>query len=194
MLILCGPAIVTANGLTLFASHHATDPRISAANDLTGRLLPGDRIVIEPRDIATGLPGGGRVDVLPLDWPLDSAALADRLAGARFMLILSRRNWSVLPRDEARFPGACAYYAQLASGRLGFRLMSRHTRWSPLGRLAYPGMAMEETRVVFDAPEVFLLERIEPLDPAEIARRLAEPMAPEDCHPDALQARWRGLL
>ncbi len=191
VLLIVAVAVVIGNGLNQSAGYLAPDPRLTAAVDLAARALPGDVILLEPREVPFATPADTTRAELPLEWPLDTASLSRDLSQGRFLVVLSRRNWSVLPRLPDRFPGACTLYAGLASGRLGYRVVARHVRWTPLGHLAYPGAPMEETRVVFDAPEVLILERVEALSAEELALRLAEPVAPEDCAPETLFDRWR---
>lgn len=190
-LVLVALALVAGNGLNRAAGYLSTDPRILAARDLAARVLPGDVILLEPRDVAFAGPPDHTATILPLDWPLDRAALAQTLSEGAFMILLSRRNWSVLPRRPERFPGACAYYHGLATGRLGYRLVARHNRRTPLGDLGRPGVSMEETRVVFDAPEVLVLENVDRLGPGDLAARLETPVSGKDCAPESLADLWR---
>lgn len=183
---VAGLALMAVSGLDFAASYQATDPRLLAEAELRRRAAAGTLLAIEPYD--TGLSAGLETVTLPLESP-DPAALAGALAAADWMLVASRRNWAVLPGHPAA-PLACAYYAALAGGDLGWRKVATFHRASPLHPLLEPGLAAEETRTVFDRPRVILLRREGPADPAALAARLAAPVPPAACTPAALAAAW----
>lgn len=180
-------ALIALTGLDLAASYQARDPRLLAEADLAGRARPGDVVAIEPRD--TALTGALAAVVLPLDGP-DPTAIATALAGADWLLVASRRNWAVLPGVPNEAPLACGYYLALLKGELGFRPVASFRRASPFGRLLEPGLAGEETRTVFDRPELYLLRNDARLDAATLAARIAPPADAAACSPAALAALW----
>ena len=181
-----GLALMAVLGLDFAASYQAIDPRVVAEAELRRRAAPDARLAVEPYD--TGLTAGLETVPLPLESP-DPAALAEALAAADWMLVASRRNWAVLPGHPAA-PLACAYYAALAGGDLGWRPVAAFHRASPLHPLLEPGLAAEETRTVFDRPRVILLRKEISLDPAALAGRLAAPVPPAACAPETLAAAW----
>jgi len=147
---------------------------------------PDDVVAIEPHD--TGQVGGLATIILPLSGqPPENDGMAEALAGSDWVLIASRRNWAVLPQGDAR---ACAYYANLAEGELGFTLSGRFRRNGPFGKLFAPGINAEETRVVFDRPEVLVLRNTGRLGADAIAARLGSPVVPERCTPAAIAAQF----
>ena len=75
-------------------------------------------------------------------------------------------------------------------GELGFRPVASFRRASPLGRLSEPGVAGEETRVVFDRPTLILLRNDLRLDAATIAARISAAPDPAACTPAALAEAW----
>ncbi|NGM46205.1 hypothetical protein G5B31_11735 [Rhodobacter sp. SGA-6-6] len=179
-----GLALMAVTGLDLAASYQATDPRVLAEAALRTRAAPGARLAVEPYD--SPQTAGLETLVLPLEDP-DPAALAGVLAASDWMLVASRRNWAVLPGHPAA-PLACGYYAALTAGDLGWRPVALFRRASPFGPLLQPDLAAEETRSVFDRPQVILLRNEERLDAATLADRLSAP--PGDCTPAALAAAW----
>lgn len=183
-------ALMVVQGLDFAASYLRPDPRLVIEQHLRTRAAPTDLVAIEPRDL--GQTGGLGQITLPLTDPaLSAAQLAQGLARADWVLIASRRNWEVLPRQLNAPSVLCGYYAGLGDGSLGFVPIARATRTGPLGQLFAPGLDTEETRVVFDRPEVILLRNIERLPAEGLEARLSAPRSPEDCAPAQLQRRWR---
>jgi hypothetical protein len=183
------PALLA--GLSLAASYRFPDSRIAAAALLEARLQKGDVVLYEPRDVGpTGLAGSETV-ILPLIEPATPdkpALLAAALSRGDWLVIYSRRHWAVLPR-LARFPEICGYYAALARGDLGYEVALDTPRFAPLGRFFDPGLTAEETRVVFDRPEVFVLRRVTRLSQDEILARITAPG--QDCRAETLLAALR---
>jgi len=185
-----GIGLMVMAGVDQAAIYMRPDPRIVAESVLTTRAAPGEAVAIEPHDLAQtgGLP---RLD-LPLTAPEVTADdLADTLSRAGWMIIASSRNWAVLPRQPGAAKAICGFYAGLANGDLGFVPVAHMRRDGPFGRLFAPDFPAEETRRVFDRPEVFLLWNEATLPADEIARRIARPVDPGTCHADALQEAWR---
>ncbi len=186
---LCAAGLMALQGLEQASIYLRPDPRIAAEAALLSRARPEDIIAIEPHDLAQT--GGLATQVLPLTDPAPTApALAAVLAEVDWLVIASRRNWEVLPRQPGAAPEICATYAGLVSGTLGYAVAGRFTRDGLFGRLFAPGLAAEETRVVFDRPEVILLRNIDRLPEAEVAARLAAPIDPSACAPASLAAGW----
>ncbi|MDF0603261.1 hypothetical protein P1J78_21205 [Psychromarinibacter sp. C21-152] len=182
-------AVFGLSGISLWVGHLRPDPRLSAAADLARRVAPEDTILVEPHDLGSYLLGRP-VTLLPLEAPPDPETMGRVLDQGDFMLILSRRNWSVLPGARG-FDTVCRYYSALARGALGYEVVTTHRRDAPLAGLLAPGVAAEETRVVFDRPEVLILERVRRLSAEEMAAILAEDAPPERCAAPALAAEWR---
>ncbi|WP_323034753.1 hypothetical protein [Pararhodobacter sp.] len=184
---LAGLGLMVLAGLDSAAAYLRPDPRIAVETQLLALSSEGDVVAIEPRDLPQS--GGLPQVVLPLnDAPL---SLAEPLATADWLLIASRRNYEVLPRQPGAAPGLCAYYAGLADGSLGFVPVLRADRLGPLGRLFAPGLTAEETRTVFDRPEVFLFRNIDRLSAQDLDTRLRTPRDAEACDPQTLQRLWR---
>lgn len=180
-----------AAGLSLALSYRFPDSRLVAADRLAARLQPGEVVLVEPRDVGPAGFAGAEVLTLPVmdpSSPEKAAQLAAVLARGDWLVLYSRRHWAVLPR-LARFPEMCGYYAALAAGDLGYEVALHETRFAPLAALFDPGLAAEETRSVFDRPEVFVLRRVARLTEAEIAQRIAVPG--QECRPQALLAALR---
>ena len=187
---LTGVGLMALAGLDSAAAYLRADPRIALEQVLQDRAAPTDVVALEPHDL--GQAGGLRTVALPLMDPgLRPEALAPALAGADWLLIASRRNWAVLPRQPGAAPVLCRYYAGLADGSLGFVPVARADRLGPLGRLFAPDLAAEETRVVFDRPELFLLRNLSHRPEAEIRAVLSTDRDPSDCAAPGLQRAWR---
>ncbi|MEM7188709.1 MAG: glycosyltransferase family 39 protein [Pseudomonadota bacterium] len=179
-----------ASGIAMAVSFQGSDPRIVAAERLQARLSPGDTILTEPHEIGVFNFAGATTVVLSIDdisGRTPPTELAERLSGAAWMVLYSRRHWSVLPRLADRFPMSCRYYSALANGRLGFRVADKVSRPMPFGSLFSPSVDAEETRVVFDRPSVYLLQNLDRLPAEEIAKRLQAVPTPDRCTPDAIQ-------
>ena len=162
-------------------SFQADDPRIAATRFLQREMAAVDIVLREPADVGAPLFGGHKVSELPLLDEASSAKLdemASSLAKADWLVINSRRHWAVLPKLPDRFPLACQYYASLQDGGLGFREVARFTRKQFLRGLLYPGLNSEETRVVFDRPEVIVYRRVVDVSRDVIADRISDRTAP----------------
>ncbi len=173
-------------GLSLAASYRFPDSRIAAAAALAARVQKGDVVLLEPRDVGPADFPGASVALLPVMEPASpekTAQLAAALAQGDWMVIYSRRHWAVLPH-LARFPEMCGYYAALTRGDLGYEVALNVPRFAPLGRFLTPGLAAEETRVVFDRPEVFVLRRVNRLPADEMLARITAPG--QDCQAEVL--------
>jgi hypothetical protein len=188
-----GLGLMALAGLDQAAGYLQTDPRLRAEAELIRRAHPQDLVAIEPNDL--GQTGPLQRLTLPLDQS-DAAplALAEPLAQARWLLIASRRNWAVLPETPDRAPLACGFYAALAQGKLGYSRAFKADRNGPFGSLFAPSLASEETRVVFDRPEVLLFYNQDALAATQIAEAIAAAQTdPVACRPDRLDQSWQRL-
>lgn len=187
---LAGLGLMALAGLDHASSYLRPDPRIVMEARLLELASPGDAVAVEPYDL--GQAGGLPTVLLPLADPeATPQAMAEALAQSQWILIASRRNWSVLPRQPGAAPVVCATYAGLSDGSLGFFPVLRTDRLGLLGRLFAPGLRAEETREVFDRPEVFLFRNIERLPVGELANRLSSPREAAACAAPALRQSWR---
>ena len=187
-LTLSGLLFFVVHGLDWAASYQTTDPRVQGEGVLARRAKASDTIAVEPYDMA--LTGRWKTMVLPLE-SRDPAELAQALARSDWMLIASRRNWAVLPHIPSVAPLACGYYTALARGDLGWRRIALLQRFSPLGSLTRPGLLDEETRTVFDRPEVILWRNEDKLSASELTKHLTRNRSAIDCAPATLAAAWR---
>jgi hypothetical protein len=187
---LAGLGWMALAGLDQTAGYLRTDPRIAVETRLLVLSSAEETVAIEPHDLAQT---GGRTGLLlPLTDPaVDAVALATPLGEAGWLIIASRRNWEVLPRQPSAMPVICSFYARIADGSLGYVPVFRQDRRGPFGKLFAPGLQVEETRTVFDGPDVILFRNVERLPPEEIALRLAEPHNPATCAGEALARAWR---
>lgn len=177
------------SGLSMAISFQAEDPRIRAARVLSDKVKPGQSVLMEPREVGVhAIPDVTSVFLSheEISGQAGAATLAQKLADADWMVLYSRRHWSVLPRLLQRFPGACPYYAALASGALGYAVTDRVTRAVPFGPLGTLGVSAEETRVVFDRPKAYILQNVQRLPAATIAERLSATPDPGACGKAAL--------
>lgn len=186
---LAGLGATVLAGIDQAAIYLRPDPRLAARDALLAAAAPDDAVAIEPHDMART----GRLSrvVVPLsDRPLAPEALAAPLARAGWFVLASRRNWAVLPRLPDAPGPVCAFYTALADGSLGYVPVARFRRDGPFGRLFAPGLGAEETRTVFDRPEVQLFRNQARLAPQALAARLAQPADPAACAPAALARAW----
>ena len=187
---LAGLGLMGLAGLDHASAYLRPDPRLVMEARLLDLASPGDAVAVEPYDL--GQVGGLPTVLLPLADPAATPqAMAEALAQSQWVLIASRRNWSVLPRQPGAAPVVCATYAGLSDGALGFFPVARTDRLGLFGRLFAPGLSAEETREVFDRPEVFLFRNIERLPVGELANRLSTPREAAACAAPALQQSWR---
>lgn len=160
-------AIVLATGvagLAQAAIYQKSDSRIAAWRWLVPQLRSGDRLVVEPVDLAPpfAAPLAPHIDtaVLPLidlPSPQKLQQMAEILSASQWMFIASRRHYGVLPRLKRRFPELCGYYDALWSGRLGYRVVAKFRRRPAWPVLIDPEVQAEETFTVFDSPTTIIL-------------------------------------
>jgi hypothetical protein len=187
---VAGLGLMVIGGLDGWTAYLRPDPRIVIESELMRLARPDQRVAVEPRDLAqTGLM---QQAALPLmDGMASPEALADVLAGSDWLIIASRRNWAVLPRQHGAPAVICTYYAALAEGGLGFVRVARADRRGVLGHLFDPGLAGEETRNAFDRPEVLLFRNVDRLNPDDLRARLSALRDPAECSGPVLADRWR---
>jgi len=187
---LAGLGLMVLAGLDHASSYLRPDPRLAMEARLLALSDPDHAVAIEPYDLPQT--GGRQQVLLPLADPAATPqAMAEALAQSQWILLASRRNWSVLPRQPGAAPVICALYAGLSDGALGFFPVARTDRLGLFGRLFAPGLSAEETREVFDRPEVFLFHNIERLSVSDLADRLSAPREAAACAAPALQQSWR---
>ncbi len=188
-LALAGLGLMAMAGLDQAAAYLRPDPRITVEAALLARSDPADLVAVEPHDLAQT---GTRTRLtLPLtDIGIGPEALSGPLARAGWLVIASRRNWAVLPRQTDAPPVICAFYAGLAGGDLGFVPILRVRRDGPFGRVFAPSLSVEETRTVFDRPEVILFRNMDRLPEAELRLRLGAATPPQDCATKTLEQAW----
>ena len=185
---LAGVVVMVVAGLDHASAYLRPDPRIVMEERLSALSAPADVVAVEPRDLPQV--AGLRTTVLALDAGTPQA-LAPALAQAEWLVVASRRNYAVLPRQPDAAPLICSYYAALGNGRLGYFPVARTDRPGFLGRMFDPGLGGEETRVVFDRPEVFLFRNTARQSPEALAQVLAEPADPQACAAETLERSWR---
>ena len=187
---MAGLVLMALEGLDSASAYLRPDPRLAMEEHLLSRSAPTDLVAIEPRDLAQL---GGRAQIiLPLtDADLSADSLAAPLAQADWLIVASRRNWEVLPRQPDANPLICAYYAGLADGHLGYALVQSIDRTGPLGHLFANRLRAEETRTVFDRPEVLLFRKVTAHSAVELAARLSNLREPAACAAPALSRAWR---
>ncbi len=173
-------------GLMQAALYQNLDPRIAAWDWLLPQLTAGDRIAVEPADVGPpyGAPRAGPVEVrfvpvLDKSSPGKIVEMADALAQSRWLIVASRRHYSVLPRLARRFPEMCGYYDALWSGRLGYQPVATFRRRPALPAAIDPTGQAEETFTVFDSPQVFVFAKTSALTPTALAQAIEA--APATC-------------
>ena len=177
-----------AAGLTQATLYQTEDARIQLWNWLSPKIVSGDTVAIEPRDVGPPFPTRSmvhpKIAVLPLLKPYDDAkiyAVAAILAKSDWMIISSRRHIGVLPRLTNRFPEMCGYYAALFGGALGYRRIRTFRRRGPLFGLFDMERLAEETFTVFDAPSTILLRNHDERTAQDIADQIRRRLR-QRCH------------
>jgi len=182
---LAGLGLMGLAGLDMASAYAKPDPRLAMEAVIASQTPPDSVIAVEPRDMAQL--AGRRSVSLPLANPdLTPQTLAETLAQADWLVVASRRNWEVLPRQPGRPAAICAHYAGLVDGTLGFFPYHRTARVGLLGRLFAPGLHAEETRAVFDRPNMILFRKTEGLGIEELTNRLSAVRPSVDCAPSTL--------
>ncbi|ESZ14928.1 hypothetical protein X735_15135 [Mesorhizobium sp. L2C085B000] len=169
-------------GLMQATIYQKPDPRIAAWDWMLPRLTAGDGVAVEPADVgppywipsATPLTTK-MLPLLAVSSPDKIARMAEVLADSRWLIVASRRHYSVLPRLLSRFPEMCPYYAALWSGKLGYQLVATFRRRAALPPLLDPTGQAEETFTVFDSPQVFIFEKTVPLAVPALVSAISDP-------------------
>ncbi len=187
--VMIAAGVTTAlAGLLQAAIYQHEDPRVAAWNWMLPHLAAGDRIAIEPADVGPpyGVPQATPVEVrfvpvLDDSSPQKVAKIASALAQSQWLILASRRHYSVLPRLAHRFPEMCGYYDALWSGRLGFRPVATFRRRPAVPDAIDPTSQAEETFTVFDSPQVYVFAKASALTPAILVEAIEK--APVACRP-----------
>ena len=103
------------------------------------------------------------------DRPEITRRFAEILEQGDWVVMASRRNWMVLPRLRQRFPAACAYYAALFAGELGYGEAKRFENMPRLLGVVIPTTGAEETFEVFDHPTVRIFRKNRALTADQLA-------------------------
>ncbi len=169
-----GILIVTSAlwAIAFTAIYRTEDSRIQASRWLIAEAKPTDVLVFEPNDspMPTGVLNAPDFTkgLLELrregDDPEITRAFAEQLEAGDWIVMPSRRNWMVLPRLRQRFPAACAYYAALFAGELGYAEVKRFENMPRLFGITIPTTDAEETFEVFDHPAVRIFRKTRRLD------------------------------
>ena len=169
-------------GLMQAAIYQKPDPRIAAWDWMVPRLTAGDGVAVEPADVGPPywIPSATPVtaQMLPLldiSSPAKIVKMAKVLADSRWMIVASRRHYSVLPRLSGRFPEMCPYYSALWSGKLGYQLVASFRRRPALPPVLDPTGQAEETFTVFDSPQVFIFEKTVQLAAPALVSAISDP-------------------
>ena len=179
--------IAAVSGLTFAASYLAEDPRIAVTGFVREQVRPDDTVLIEPSDVWDYRIGEATVEVLPVLEPSspDKLTRMSALLGQADWLVLnSRRHWSVLPRMTDRFREMCGYYSALLSGDLGYDRIKTFGRARAFRGLWRQNAGLEETLFVFDRPTTHLFLKTRPLSQDDM-RALID-RAGQGCDPAAV--------
>jgi len=167
--------------LAFTAIYRAEDSRIVASRWLVETAKPTDVLIFEPNDspIPTGILNAPAYETRLMelreegDRPEITLRFAEHLEEGDWIVMASRRSWMVLPRLRHRFPAACAYYAALFAGELGFQEVRQFANMPRLWGIVIPTTGAEETFEVFDHPTVRIFRKTRDLSRDELAAAMA---------------------
>ena len=180
-----GLGLIALAGVDMTSSYARPDPRLVIEGVIDRDIPPATPIGVEPRDLAQ-LAGRAGLTLPLADPGVSAGALAQALAQVDWLVVASRRNWEVLPRQPDSPPTICAHYAALVDGTLGFAPVARAGRPGLLGQLFAPSLRAEETRAVFDRPDMVLFRKIARLSVDDLTAVLTRPRNAVECAPETL--------
>jgi hypothetical protein len=166
-------ATTIAPGMLQGTLYARPDPRVEAGKWLLGILRPEDTVLLESYDVGLpfpkkdGLPAREIIDLHAVANAAKTEKMAEQLARAGWIAIVSRRHYRVLPYLDGRFPAVCNYYRALFSGQLGYELARTFKRLD-LPKIIDPGEHAEETFTVFDSPTVMLFRNTRQMTVSQI--------------------------
>ncbi len=169
--------VSTLWALAFSTIYRTEDSRIVASRWLVSAAKPTDVLIFEPSDspMPTGVLDPPPYERLQLDLreegdrPEITRRFAEILEQGDWVVMASRRNWMVLPRLRQRFPAACAYYAALFAGELGYGEAKRFENMPRLLGVVIPTTGAEETFEVFDHPTVRIFRKNRALTADQLA-------------------------
>lgn len=182
------------SGLAFLAIYRGPHTAAAASEWVYANVPEGQTLLTQHWDEGFPLPLPGRdparyrVVAFPFyepDGPRKRADLARELAKADAVVLPTKRILGAVTRTPDRFPLTNRFYRLLFAGRLGFALAHEQAARPRLGPLELPDERADESLTVYDHPKVLVFLKDEPLDAAEIERRLESGDGP---------ARTRGEL
>ncbi len=155
VLVVAGTAFYSLAFQRVYANDH---PAISAAQWMVQEAPSGTKVVHD-NHWDEFIPGFYRYDdwQFPLydtDTPAKMEELATHLAEAEYLLFYSARPYASAARDPERFPLSNAYYQNLFSGELGYRLHREFTSYPQLAGVAFRDDALPRAGLPPVTPEV----------------------------------------
>ena len=157
--------------------------RITASEWIYENITGNSKILTEhwddglPVAIGNHRPSLYRIEALTVyeaDNEDKTAYYADKLAGAEYMIINSRRLYGTLMHLPEKYPLTGHYYRLLFAGQLGYQKVAEFSSYPSFFGLDINDDFFEETVQVYDHPRVMILKNVQRLSQEEIAQRLGD--------------------
>lgn len=180
-LIFFVTAITIFWGLAFFSIYTREQTRISASKWVYENIATGSRILTEHWDDGLPVPlpdtetkqyGIEQLTIYEPDNQTKITYFANKLAGADYIILNSRRLYGTLMYLPEKYPITSKYYKKLFSGELGYQKAAEFTSYPSLLGLEINDDSSEESFQVYDHPKVTIFKNLNRLSEKEISQRL----------------------
>ena len=178
-LLLLSILTTTLYALSFMSIYAHENTRITASKWVFENVPSGSKILTEHWD--TGLPVGvnghnpsmyetEQLTIYDEDNSAKAGYYAEKLSGADYITISSRRLYGTLINLPEKYPITSKYYKLLFSGELGYNEVAKFTSYPRLLGIELNDDGTEETFQVFDHPKVMVFENVEHLLPNQLRK------------------------
>lgn len=175
-------ALTTALWSLAFVSIYTKEQtRITASTWVYQNIPPGSKVLGEhwddgiPIPLGTLSPGrynGEALTIYEPDNPAKVQYYADKLSGADYIIISSRRLYGTLTYLPEKYPITSRYYKLLFAEKLGYKKVVEFSSYPNILGFEINDDSSEETFQVYDHPKVMVFQKTTPVTPEQIMERL----------------------
>ncbi|MFL5761404.1 MAG: DUF2298 domain-containing protein [Thermomicrobiales bacterium] len=188
-LVIAVVALTGFYGLAYTRVYAQPDTRITASHWFYDNVPPGSNYLTEHWDEGFPLlfPGednsqyhGSELELFNGDDHTKLAKMMDQLDSADYIIMVSNRLYSEIPRIPERYPMTSEYYKMLFSGDLGFKQVKAFTNYPHLFGIRVNDDSAEEAFTVYDHPKVLIFQKTDAFNRDAIEARLSAALSQDN--------------
>lgn len=184
LILISSTILLTCLWSLAFFSIYTKEPtRITASRWIYQNIPPEDKILTEHWDDGLPLPLPGPKD--PSEYKTEALTIyepdnqekiryyAQKLSGADYLVISSRRLYGTLMYLPEKYPITSRYYRLLFNGQLGYQKVAQFAVYPSLLGLEINDDGSEETFQVYEHPKVMIFQNRQHLSEEVLIQKLA---------------------